>query len=215
MSTGTNSNTYAATAVDGELVAELGGPDLTAVDMAALHDRLAARAAADDLLDVAFRTVASPVGDLLVAATTVGVVRVAFASEGHDVVLEQLAASVSPRILRSPARLDPVARELDEYFDGRRRSFDVALDLRLVGGFRRDVLRHLADIGYGTTASYRTLATAAGRPTAVRAAASACSHNPVPLVLPCHRIVRSDGSIGQYLGGVEAKRTLLDLEAAA
>ncbi|MEO6125541.1 MAG: methylated-DNA--[protein]-cysteine S-methyltransferase [Ilumatobacteraceae bacterium] len=183
--------------------------------MAALHARLAAAAERDGVLDVAYRTVESPVGMLLLAATPEGVVRVAFESEGLDAVLEQLAADVSPRILNSAKRLDDTARELDEYFAGRRREFDVTIDFRLVHGFRRDVLDHLREIAYGTTASYAALAAAAGRPAAVRAAASACSHNPIPLIVPCHRIIRSDGSIGQYLGGAAAKRTLLDLEAAA
>lgn len=189
--------------------------DADPATMSALHERLAAAAERDGLLDVAYRTVDSPVGQLLLAATLDGVVRVAFESEGHDVVLEYLAANVSPRILRSPKRLDDTARELDEYFAGRRRQFDVTVDFRLVHGFRREVLDNLRQIGYGTTASYAALAAVAGRPAAVRAAASACSHNPIPLIVPCHRIIRSDGSVGQYLGGVAAKRALLDLEAAA
>ena len=190
-------------------------PHPDASTMAALHARLAAAADLDGLLDVAYRTVDSPVGPLLLAATTEGVVRVAFESEGHDRVLEQLAADVSPRILLAPKRLDETARELDEYFAGRRRRFEITIDFRLVSGFRRDVLDRLRSVGYGTTASYATLAAAAGRPTAVRAAASACSHNPIPLIVPCHRIIRSDGSVGQYLGGAAAKQSLLQLESAA
>ena len=166
------------------------------------------------LLDVAYRTVDSPLGPLLLAATVDGVVRVAFAAEDHDEVLARLAADVSPRILRYPARLDDAARQLDEYFAGRRRGFDVPVDLRLAHGFRRDVLAHLREIPFGATESYATVARAAGSPKAVRAVGTACATNPIPLVVPCHRVVRSDGTIGQYRGGVEAKRTLLALESA-
>jgi methylated-DNA-[protein]-cysteine S-methyltransferase len=183
--------------------------------LAALHDRLAAAAEADGLLDVAYRTTDSPFGPLLVAATPEGVVRVAFEGEDHDAVLDALATAVSPRILRSGRRTDEVARQLDEYFAGRRRRFDLAVDLRLVQGFRHAVISRLGDIAYGATASYAAVAAAAGNPRAVRAVGSACAHNPVPLVVPCHRVVRSDGSIGQYLGGAEAKAALLALERGA
>lgn len=183
-------------------------------ELASLVDRLAATADREGVLDVAYRTVDSPFGQLLVAATAAGVVRVAFEREGHDVVLAALAAAVSPRILRSPRRTEIVARELEEYFAGRRRTFDVAVDLRLVNGFRRQVVEGLSDIPYGTTESYAQVARRAGSAAAVRAVGSACSHNPVPLVLPCHRVVRSDGSIGQYLGGAEVKAALLQLESA-
>jgi len=133
----------------------------------------------------------------------------------HDLVLEGLARDVSPRILRAPARLDGVAREIDEYFAGRRRMFDVPLDLQLSHGFRRAVLSRLREIGYGKTASYAAIAKAAGNPKAVRAAGSACASNPLPVVVPCHRVVRSDGTIGQYVGGADAKRALLTLEGSA
>jgi methylated-DNA-[protein]-cysteine S-methyltransferase len=184
-------------------------------DLNALHDRLAATADRDGILDVAYRRVDSPVGDLLIAATGHGLVRVAYTSEDHDRVLQTLADRVSPRILLAPARLDLVARELDEYFAGRRRHFDVPLDWRLSAGFRATVLHHLPEVGYGTTASYAAVAALAGNPKAVRAVGSACATNPLPVVVPCHRVVRSDGAMGGYLGGVEAKRTLLALEAAA
>ncbi len=183
-------------------------------DLARLRDRLAAEATAADLVDVAHRTVDSPYGSLLVAATPAGVVRLAFAGEGHDAVLERLAAEISPRVLVAPARLDDVARQLDQYFAGRRRAFDVPLDLRLAHGFRRRVLDHLRAVPYGATATYTAIAAAAGSPRAVRAVGSACATNPVPIVVPCHRIVRTDGTIGQYLGGTETKRALLALEAA-
>lgn len=178
------------------------------------HVRLAERADRDGLLDVAYAITDSPVGSLLVAATTEGVVRVAFEREDHDAVLASLAGSISPRILRAAQRTDAVVRELDEYFAGHRRHFDVAVDLRLVSGFRRTVISHLSEIGYGVTATYAQVAASSGNPAAVRAAASACSHNPVPLVVPCHRVIRSNGTIGNYLGGIEAKAALLALEAA-
>ncbi|WP_029106136.1 methylated-DNA--[protein]-cysteine S-methyltransferase [Mycobacterium sp. URHD0025] len=180
-----------------------------------LHNRLAAAAQRDGLLDIAYRTVDSPVGPLLLAATEQGLIRVAYAREDHDAVLQHLADAVSPRILNAPARLDTAARELDEYFAGTRRSFDLPLDWRLAAGFRGTVLHHLAEISYGQTASYAAVATLAGSPKAVRAVGTACARNPLPVVVPCHRVVRSDGAMGGYLGGTEAKRLLLDLEAAA
>jgi methylated-DNA-[protein]-cysteine S-methyltransferase len=179
-----------------------------------LHDRLAAASQRDGILDVAYRIVDSPVGPLLLAATEQGLVRVAYACEDHDAALRALADRVSPRILRAPARLDPAARELEEYFAGRRRAFDLPLDWRLAAGFRRTVLGHLAEIGYGRTASYAAIAQLAGSPKAVRAVGSACATNPMPVVVPCHRVVRSDGSMGGYLGGADAKHILLTLEAA-
>ncbi len=188
------------------------GLDPTTTDR--LRARLAAEAERAGVLDVAYRKVDSPFGRLLLAATTDGLVRVAFDREDHDVVLGVLAEQISPRILAAPRRLDDVARELDEYFAGVRRSFDVPVDLRLAHGFRRTVLVHLRSIAYGSTETYATVAAAAGNPGAVRAVGSACSHNPVPLVVPCHRVIRSDGTIGQYLGGTDAKQTLLALEAA-
>jgi methylated-DNA-[protein]-cysteine S-methyltransferase len=180
----------------------------------ALRARLAAAAADEGILDVAYRTVDSPVGALLLAATAAGLVRVAYASENHDLVLQTLADRVSPRVLNAPARLDDAARELEEYFAGTRRDFDLALDWRLSAGFRSVVLHHLPDIGYGHTASYAAVAQLAGNPKAVRAVGTACATNPLPVVVPCHRVVRSDGALGGYLGGVEAKQTLLTLEAA-
>jgi len=182
-------------------------------DITRLHARLAVAADRDDLLDVAYRTVDSPVGSLLIAATPLGLVRVAFSSEGHDVVLQNLSDRVSSRLLQAPKRLDAVARQLEEYFSGRRHTFDVQLDWQLSKGFRRVVLSHLAiDIDYGTTASYGTLARLSGSPKAVRAVGTTCATNPIPVVVPCHRVVRSDGTLGRYRGGPVAKRTLLDLE---
>jgi methylated-DNA-[protein]-cysteine S-methyltransferase len=178
------------------------------------HERLVAAAQAAGILDVAYRDIDTPVGPLLLAATGQGLVRVAYAAEGHDAVLAQLAARVSPRVLAAPGRLDEAAREIEEYFAGRRTHFDLALDLRLSSGFRRDVLNRLPGIGYGSTASYAALAAAAGNPKAVRAVGTACATNPLPVVLPCHRVVRSDGSLGGYAGGSDAKRILLTLEGA-
>jgi methylated-DNA-[protein]-cysteine S-methyltransferase len=180
-----------------------------------LHRRLEADAADHDLLDIAYRTVETPVGELLLAATTQGLVRIAYASEGWDAVLQSLAAKISPRILRAPRRLDAAATQLDDYFTGHRKSFQLPLDLRLSIGFRRSVLEHLRGIGYGSTESYAAVAAATGHATAMRAVGSACATNPLPVVVPCHRVLRSDGSLGGYLGGLAAKRTLLDLEAAA
>jgi methylated-DNA-[protein]-cysteine S-methyltransferase len=184
-------------------------------DVDRLRGRLAAAAEAEGILDVAYRTVDTPVGPLLLAATEQGLVRVAYPNQGHDAVLQALADRISPRVLHAPARLEPVVRQLDDYFAGRRRRFDVPLDWRLSTGFRSTVLHHLAtDVDYGRTASYAALAALAGNPRAVRAVGTACATNPLPVVVPCHRVVRSDGAIGNYAGGIEAKRTLLDLEAA-
>lgn len=185
----------------------------------ALRARLVDAAAARGLLDVAYRTVDSPVGPLLLAATDTGLVRVAFDGSltgvGFDAVLATLAERISPRVLHAPRRLDGVVRELAEYFAGRRRVFDVRVDLRLVGGFRRTVLDHLPDVPFGAVAGYGAVATLAGNPRAVRAVGTACATNPVPIVVPCHRVVRSDGSLGGYLGGIDVKRRLLDLESAS
>jgi methylated-DNA-[protein]-cysteine S-methyltransferase len=183
--------------------------------LAILRERLAAAADSGGLLDVAYRTVDSPVGPLLLAGTEQGLVRIAFSGEGHDAVLQALADKISPRILHAPARLDAAARELAEYFAGQRRGFDLPLDWRLAAGFRRTVLSHLPEIGYGRTASYAAVARLAGNPRAIRAAATACATNPLPVVVPCHRVVLADGRIGNYRGGPEAKRTLLTLEEAA
>jgi methylated-DNA-[protein]-cysteine S-methyltransferase len=198
---------------NGELFAALPEHDEAAMDR--LRVRLAAEAHDAGLLDIAYRTLDTPVGALLLAATGKGLVKVAFAVQDHSAVLRQLSDTISPRLLRSPARLDEVSRQLDEYFAGRRRQFDVPLDWRLSKGFRREVLAHLPDIGYGRTASYAQVAAASGSPRAVRAVGTACATNPLPLVVPCHRVVRSDGSMGQYAGGTDAKHLLLDLETAS
>ena len=191
--------------------------ELTAVDQATLirlHDRLEQRAEQSDLLDVAVRTIDSPVGPLLLAATSRGLVRIAYDREGLDAVLQRLASMISPRVLAAPRRLESAARQLDEYFSGRRRVFEFPLDLRLASGFRSMVLGYLTGIPYGRTQSYAEVAAGSGHPGAVRAVGSACAANPLPLVIPCHRVVRSDGSLGGYLGGLEIKKALLELESA-
>lgn len=179
-----------------------------------LHARLEAAAVGESAPDVHYRTVDSPLGPLLVAATEAGVVRVAFDREGQDAVLQSLADRLGPRVLRTPKRLDAVAHQLDEYFEGSRRTFDVPLDLRLARGFRLVALERLREVGYGSTVTYAALAAAAGRPAAVRATGTACATNPLPLLVPCHRVIRSDGTVGSYLGGPEAKVRLLALEGA-
>jgi methylated-DNA-[protein]-cysteine S-methyltransferase len=188
------------------------GPD--AATLSRLHRRLEDVADTSGVLDVAYRTIDTPVGRLLLAATPIGLVRVAYDIEGHETVLARLAKAISPRILRAPARLDTVATQIDEYFAKRRTTFDVPVDLRLADGFRRSVIDHLREIEYGHRESYAAVAAAIGSPKAVRAVGTACARNPLPVVIPCHRIVRSDGSPGQYAGGPVAKSTLLDLEAA-
>jgi methylated-DNA-[protein]-cysteine S-methyltransferase len=180
--------------------------------IARLRTGLVAAAERDGILDVAYRLVDTPVGPLLLAATEQGLVRVAYARQDHDQVLAELAAVVSPRVLNAPRRLDQVSRQLEEYFARRRTSFELPLDLRLSRGFRRTVLAHLPEIAYGHTESYAQVAAAAGNPKAVRAVGTACAMNPLPVVVPCHRVVRSDGSSGGYAGGPAAKQTLLSLE---
>ncbi|EGD55546.1 methylated-DNA--[protein]-cysteine S-methyltransferase [Gordonia neofelifaecis] len=184
-------------------------------DLSRLRAGLATAAVEATVLDVAYRTVDTPIGPLLLATTETGLVRVAFEREGFDAVLDALAATVSPRLLRAPRRLDAVAAELEEYFAGRRRLFDVPLDFRLSSGFRQRVQQYLPHIGYGTTQSYKEVATSVGNPNAVRAVGTACATNPLPVVVPCHRVLRADGGLGGYLGGVEAKTSLLTLEGAA
>jgi methylated-DNA-[protein]-cysteine S-methyltransferase len=181
--------------------------------MTRLHDQLVAAADADRLLDVAYRTVDSPVGTLLVAATDRGLVRVAYQLEDHDQVLQTLSQRVSPRILHAPRRLDQVARQLAEYFAGERRDFVLPLDFRLAHGFRREVLGRLVMIDYGRTETYSQVAAATGHPRAVRAVGSACATNPLPVIVPCHRVLRSDGTLGGYVAGLHIKAVLLSLEA--
>ena len=186
------------------------GPD----DLAHLHRRLREAAQRDGLLDIAYRTLDTPLGVLLLAATEQGLVRVAYEREDHDAVLAGLAEKVSPRILRAPARLDQAARELDQYFARSRTAFELPLDFSLAHGFRRVVQQYLPAITYGQTQSYAHVAEQVGNPQAVRAVGSACATNALPIVVPCHRVIRADGTTGEYVGGPEAKAFLLTLEAA-
>ena len=181
----------------------------------ALHSRLVQAAEREGLLDVAYCTVDTPVGPLLLAATGIGLVRVAYQREGFDHVLQTLADKISPRILLAPKRLDDAARQIDEYFAATRRRFDLPLDHALSAGFRKTVQEMLPSIAYGHTATYKEVAETVGNPRAVRAVGTACATNPLPIVVPCHRVLRSDGSLGGYVGGTEAKTTLLELEHAA
>jgi methylated-DNA-[protein]-cysteine S-methyltransferase len=169
----------------------------------------------DDLVDVAYAEVDSPIGQLLLAATDQGLVRVGFPSEDHDALLQDMATRLSPRVLEAPARLDAVRRELDEYFEGKRHDFSTPLDFSLSNGFRQRVLKAIAAIPFGEVRTYREMATAAGNPAAVRAAGSACGSNPIPLVVPCHRVLRTGGGLGGYGGGLDLKRRLLTLEGVA
>ncbi len=176
--------------------------------------RVSERAAAEGLADVSYASVDSPFGTLHAASTKRGLVRVAFPEESVDSVLEALARQISPRIVEAPASLDPVKRELDEYFAGRRRAFDLALDWSLIGPFGRRVLRMTAAIPYGGHLSYTEIAAEAGSPRGARAAGNALGANPIPIVIPCHRVLRSGGALGGYGGGLDRKRYLLELEGA-
>jgi methylated-DNA-[protein]-cysteine S-methyltransferase len=193
--------------------AELFGSPPGEEEFASLYARLVAQAEDEGLLDVAYRTLDTPVGTLLLAATPSGLVRVAYEREDLDAVLASLAGKISPRILRTPRRLDEAAQQLEEYFAGQRRTFDLPLDLRLSAGFRRSVLNYLPAIDYGATASYQSVAAAVNNPKAVRAVGTACATNPLPVVIPCHRVIRSDGQLGAYLGGPEIKHQLLEMES--
>jgi len=186
-----------------------------ALDLPTDTPDVTARAETEGLLDVAYTSVDSPLGPLVVAATPQGLVRVSYTDfRGEDQVLEELARRVSPRVLEAPARLDTVRRELDEYFEGRRQGFDVPIDWSYLAGFTREVLRATARIGFGEVSTYAGVAADAGSPRAVRAAGNALGANPMPLVVPCHRVLRSGGKLGGYTGGVEKKEFLLHLEGA-
>ena len=174
--------------------------------------RLLASAQERGLLDVAYAVVPSPVGDLVAAATARGLVLLGYEDGRLDERLELLARRVSPRVLEAPARLDAARRQLDEYFAGARRDFELPIDWALVRGFAREVLEATARIPYGWVATYRDVATRAGSPRAVRAAGNALGANPMPIVVPCHRVVRTGGGLGGYTGGLERKERLLALE---
>jgi len=178
-----------------------------------LERRFLERAGGEGLVDVAYASVDSPLGPLTVAATPIGLVRVAYASyRPEEDVIEDLARRISPRVLEAPGRLDPVRRELDEYFEGRRTDFDLPIDWSLTKGFTRRVLSATARIPFGELGTYASVAGAAGSPRAVRAAGNALGANPMPVVVPCHRVVRTGGALGGYTGGIERKEFLLRLE---
>ena len=183
-----------------------------AFDVARLRSTLARRAADEGLLDVAYGTYESPLGNLTVMVTPRGLVRLSYPGEGIDDQLQELAERISPRILEAPEKTDEVRRQLDAYFAGRRHAFDVPIDWRLVRGFAGDVLRATARIPFGGVSSYREIAAAAGSPNAYRAAGNALGSNPVPIVVPCHRVLHASGGLGGYTGGLERKRYLLQLE---
>jgi methylated-DNA-[protein]-cysteine S-methyltransferase len=182
--------------------------------MKASLQRLAERADAEELLDVAYANIDSPFGPLLIAATPRGLVRVNLPAYDPEQTLEELATHISPRVLEAPARLEDARRELDLYFEGKLTDFDLPLDWRLTDGFRRKVQRAIARIPYGQTRTYTDMARSAGNERAVRAAGTACGSNPIPIVVPCHRVLRTGGGLGGYGGGLPMKEALLDLEAA-
>ena len=175
-------------------------------------DRLARRAAAEGLLDVAYTSTDSPFGPLLLARTRRGLIRVGLPNQDPEALLAELAARISPRVLETPAEFDAARRQLDLYFEGELTEFDLPLDWRLSRDFRRRVLRSIARIPYGQTRSYTEMARSAGNERAVRAAGSACGSNPIPLIVPCHRVLRSSGGLGGYGGGLPMKQGLLELE---
>ena len=190
-------------------------PDLHPGEAAALAARTAARAAAEGIAEIAYAQVDSPVGRLVAVATPRGLARIAYELEngGLDSILDDVALKLSPAIVEAPARLDRVRRELDEYFARRRTGFDLELDWALSApGFRRRVLQECARIPFGATSTYKQMALAAGSPRAFRAAGGALGSNPIPIVVPCHRVLSSSGGLGGYTGGLERKRLLLSLE---
>ena len=193
----------------GALAAGSGAPAGSVADLVAAA---LARADADGLVDVAWAVEDTPIGPLTVAATEAGVVKIAFGDE--DVAVDEIVATISPRVVRLPRRLDPVRRELDEYFAGRRHVFDVALDRRLSHGYRREVLEALSGVPFGETVTYKDLAERTGHPKASRAVGTAMATNPIPIVVPCHRVLRTGGALGGYGGGLDTKVWLLRHEGA-
>lgn len=187
-------------------------PSDVALDMDRLGAMLARRAAAEGVLDVAYATYESPLGLLNVVVTPRGLVRLSYPGEPLDAQLDELARRISPRILHAPERTDAVRRELDAYFAGQRHDFDVPIDWTVVRGFAGDVLRATARIPFGSVSSYRDIAIDAGSPNAYRAAGNALGSNPVPIVVPCHRVLHAGGGLGGYTGGLDRKRFLLRLE---
>ena len=197
-----------------DLEQRLAGSPATNLDLEALSAALARRASEDGLLDVAFAALDSPMGQLTVFVTPRGLVRLAYPDEPVDALLDDLAARVSPRILHAPARTDRVRRELEAYFAGERQAFDLPVDWSLIHGFATEVLHATAEIPFGQTATYGQVATSAGSPRAARAAGNALGSNPIPIVVPCHRVLHADGGLGGYSGGLDRKRFLLRLEGS-
>lgn len=195
-----------------ELERELGAASVPELDVEAFRTRLATDAAGAGLLDVAYGVADSPLGPLTAFVTPRGLVRLSYVGEGIDEQLDELAERVSPRIMAAPDRTDAVRRQLDEYFSGSRRSFELPIDWGLVRGFAGNVLRATARIPFGAVSSYREIATDAGSPNAYRAAGNALGSNPIPIVVPCHRVLHAGGGLGGYTGGLDRKRFLLHLE---
>ncbi len=195
-----------------DLERRLAAPGVTELDLEALRADLARRAADEGLLDVAYGTMDSPLGPLTVLVTSRGLLQVSYAGEPIEAQLDEVAGRISPRILAAPERTDAVRRELDEYFAGRRTHFEVPIDWRLVRGFAGNVLRATHRIPFGSVSSYREIATDAGSPNAYRAAGNALGSNPIPIVVPCHRVLHAGGGLGGYTGGLDRKRYLLRLE---
>ncbi|MBA2793945.1 MAG: methylated-DNA--[protein]-cysteine S-methyltransferase [Thermoleophilaceae bacterium] len=200
------------TEVDHELGRAVGG--LSGGPSPALMRRLSERFDEEGLLDVAYAQVDSPLGPLTLAASARGLLVVAYPDRPLDTVLEWLAREVSPRVLEAPKRLDPVRRELDEYFEGRLRKFTTKIDWALTRGFGKKVLQSTARIPYGEVRTYGQVAESAGSARAVRAAGNGLGSNPMPVVVPCHRVVRTGGGLGGYTGGLERKEALLAIESA-
>lgn len=190
------------------------GLEAPGLDLDQLRHRLGARAAAAGLLDVAYGEHDSPLGTLRIFMTERGIIRLGYPDEPIDAQLSELARVVSPRILEAPARTGLVRRQLDEYFAGSRRTFDVPVDWRLIHGFAERVLEATARIPFGHVSTYRQVAAEAGSPNAYRAAGNALGSNPIPIVVPCHRVLHASGGLGGYAGGIERKRYLLELEGA-
>jgi len=198
--------------VDRELGRAVGG--LSGGPSPALMRRLSERFDEEGLLDVAYAQVDSPLGPLTLAASARGLLVVAYPDRPLDTVLERLAREVSPRVLEAPKRLDPVRRELTEYFEGRLRKFTTKIDWALTRGFGQKVLQSTARIPYGEVRTYGQVAESAGSARAVRAAGNGLGSNPMPVVVPCHRVVRTGGGLGGYTGGLERKEALLAIESA-
>ena len=189
-------------------------PPTAEYDATSLRAEIARRASAEGLLDVAYAQHDSPLGPLTVMVTSRGLVRLSYAGEQLEDQLDEVAARVSPRIFHAPERTDEVRRQLDAYFAGRRRAFELPIDWRLVRGFARDVLLATSAIPFGSVSTYGEVAARAGSPRAYRAAGNALGSNPIPIVVPCHRVVHAGGGLGGYTGGLDRKRHLLSMEGA-